>query len=214
MVQCERRDDTSLHRRGMLGPSADSDYLRTELRTPPMKTPPPLLFTMDPGAVKLGLACFTSGTLTSASTLSAPEDELPYVSVAWIQQTAAGRGFDFVTERMHKRPAQSLFDEDLDRVESCRLAIPRILGRQGFSRTYQPMMWKGNANKEMHQKRTATVLSEDEKRIWDTLGHDAKDAVAIGLFHLGRIERGGLPPSEKRTRLMPSLPPPPPLVRK
>lgn len=179
-----------------------------------MKKAPPLLFTMDPGATKLGLACFTSGVLTSAVTIAAPEDKLPYVSVDWLQQTAAGRGFDLVTERMHKRPAQSLFDEDLDRVESCRLAIPRILGRQGFSRTYQPMMWKGNANKNTHQKRVATALNAEESVIWDTLGHDAKDAVAIGLFHLGRIERGGLPPSEKRTRLMPSLPPPPPLIRK
>lgn len=176
-----------------------------------MKKAPLLLFTMDPGATKLGLACFTSGVLTSAVTIAAPEVILPKHAAVWIQTHASGRSYDFVTERMHKRPAQSLFDDDLDRVEASRLKIPKILGRRGFTRTYNPTAWKGNTNKATHQRRTALALSPLELDIWQHLGHDAKDAVAIGLFHLGRIERGGILPGEKSSRDMESLPPPPPL---
>lgn len=171
------------------------------------------LITMDPGAKKLGLAKFLDGVLVWADTLEATEDRLPEYTAEWIRAKTSGRDYDFVTERMHKRPAQSLFDEDLDRVEACRLKIPRILRRRGFTRTYNPTAWKGNTAKGVHQERCRKVLSPEERLIWDTLGHDARDAVAIGLFHLGRVERGGLAPGPKRSNLIPSLPPPPPLEK-
>ena len=102
------------------------------------------LCSIDPGARKLGVAEFIDGVLTEATTLEDDEDMLASTTVAWIKRSPLPT--HTVTERMHKRPGQTLFDDALDRVEAVRMQIKRKL-RGGFKRTYNPTEWKGSIPK-------------------------------------------------------------------
>jgi hypothetical protein len=160
-----------------------------------------LLFSLDPGAKKLGVAFFRNKTLEAARTIDAADETkaveaaLRFFVLQGEKALAPGLippGCTFVCERMHKRPGRSKYDEDLDRVERTRHAIRDAIPQRKWTRTYNPTQWKGNTPKNVHHRRCRAVLSIDEQKIWDRLGHDARDAVGIGLFHLNRIKRGGI----------------------
>jgi len=152
------------------------------------------LFSFDPGVTKVGIACWRDGVLVAAETLTSPSmDATPGLVAAWVQGFGHPEARAIVTERMHKRPGQTLFNEDLDRVEAVRLQIPRLLGRRNWTKTYNPTQWKGNLPKAVHHRRLLKALTEAEAPLWPA-GHDARDAVGIGLFHLGRVKRGGILP--------------------
>lgn len=53
---------------------------------------------------------------------------------------------------------------------------------------YRPAEWKGQVPKAIHHERIQRRLSKSEITVWPK-GHNAKDAVGLGLFHLGRMER-------------------------
>jgi hypothetical protein len=59
--------------------------------------------------------------------------------------------------------------------------------------TYLPNEWKGQVPKDVHHRRAMRLLSEEEsKRIPEmaaTSRHNMMDAVALGLFRLGRLRR-------------------------
>jgi hypothetical protein len=60
---------------------------------------------------------------------------------------------------------------------------------------YYPKTWKGNVDKAAHQPRILSTLSDVERACITTvrakaLMHNVIDAVGIGLFHLGRMDRG------------------------
>jgi len=158
-----------------------------------------VLFALDPGAKKMGLACFAEGVLWSARTVET-EDEHAAAAAALRFMELEGlhlerlysAPFAFVCERMHKRPGRSKYDEDLDRVERTRLAIRNGLPGRKWTKTYNPTQWKGNTPKHIHHRRCRQVLAPKELAIWDRSGHDARDAIGIGLFHLNRIKRGGI----------------------
>lgn len=158
-----------------------------------------VLFTLDPGAKKMGLALFFNGELQTAHTLDTDnEHEAAAAALRFMANTAekykALHGADalFVCERMHKRPGRSKYDADLDRVERTRLAIRNGLPGRKWTKTYNPTQWKGNTPKHIHHRRCRQVLLSKELVIWDRSGHDARDAIGIGLFHLNRIKRGGI----------------------
>lgn len=51
---------------------------------------------------------------------------------------------------------------------------------------YEPRDWKGTKSKAQDHAQSARVLSIAELRIWDNAGEDERDAIGIGLQHLGR----------------------------
>ncbi|MHC4892471.1 MAG: hypothetical protein ACYTFV_03720 [Planctomycetota bacterium] len=170
---------------------------RASRARPPATPPAPKvrsgLLSMDPGAKKVGLAVFQDGLLLDAGTVVAGSDSATERAVhAWL----SFRGYSWasftatVCERMHLRPGKTKYDADLKRVERTRK-------RFKWSRTYNPTQWKGSISKTVHHRRCREVLTPAEAAIWDTLSHDARDAVGIGLFHLKRIKRGGLPGPRK-----------------
>ena len=63
----------------------------------------------------------------------------------------------------------------------------------GWAEKYRPSEWKRQVHKELHHRRIRAALSTPEQGVWDALGHDARDAVGIGLFALGRIDHIGRP---------------------
>lgn len=58
----------------------------------------------------------------------------------------------------------------------------------------EPRSWKGSVKKTIHHERCARALTAAERAavVWDVLGLDARDAVCLGLFGLGRVAIGGL----------------------
>jgi hypothetical protein len=62
----------------------------------------------------------------------------------------------------------------------------------GMCYGYYPREWKKQIPKEIHHKRLVKVLSEQELKIWEniegpsTAVHNARDAIGLGLYHLGR----------------------------
>lgn len=61
--------------------------------------------------------------------------------------------------------------------------------------TIQPVQWKGNTPKTIHQKRIVDALAATEmkKVLWPPphLQHNVFDALGLGLFATGRLGRGG-----------------------
>jgi len=156
---------------------------------PPTPKAPSGLLAMDPGAKKVGIAIFQDALLIDAGTVTAGSDAATERAVrTWLK----ARGYSWgsftttVCERMHLRPGKTKYDADLKRVERTRR-------RFKWTRTYNPTQWKGSLNKTVHHRRCRDVLTPAERLLWDTLSHDARDAVGIGLFDLKRIKRGGLP---------------------
>ena len=67
-------------------------------------------------------------------------------------------------------------------------------------KVYRPSEWKGQLPKDVHHNRLGDYLrlfgTAEEKKVWKGISkkkgdHDLRDAVGLGLFHLGRTLRGG-----------------------
>lgn len=64
--------------------------------------------------------------------------------------------------------------------------------------TVKPSAWKGQVPKTIHHKRMEAVLTPEEQivlqnclhRVAESVQHNLKDAVALGLWKLGRLGRG------------------------
>jgi hypothetical protein len=63
---------------------------------------------------------------------------------------------------------------------------------------YTPSQWKASVDKDMMIDRIKTFVTADERHIVESApctekqGKNIWDAVGIGLFHLGRMRRGGV----------------------
>ena len=153
-----------------------------------MLTPP--LVAIDPGKRACGVAFFGAlGRLLACATVPDP--------VGW------ARHF----ERVSRLPAPVRFVSEVpvryaaqratlrgvasleDRVEQIRAE----LGSQ-LVQTWTPSAWKGNVPKAAHHHRVSAVLDARELDVFWASDHNARDAVALGLFALGRVGRGGVTP--------------------
>jgi hypothetical protein len=68
------------------------------------------------------------------------------------------------------------------------------VGLQADPVLYTPDEWKGKVPKDTHQPRIWAALTADERALLEavqppSLRNNAVDAVGIGLFHLGRLQR-------------------------
>jgi hypothetical protein len=63
---------------------------------------------------------------------------------------------------------------------------------------YTPSAWKGQVPKSVHHARILAALSYEEQsripKLPTSKLHNVLDAVALGLFHVGRVKRGGVRP--------------------
>lgn len=82
---------------------------------------------------------------------------------------------------------QPKYHADIKKLQAVGKALGPMQGK------YTPRAWKGNVPKDTHHDRVRAALSVPElKRLLDD-GHDALDAVGIGLFATARTGRGGVP---------------------
>lgn len=138
------------------------------------------LVAVDPGLHITGIAIFLDGLLVGA-------DYIPNRSVkAWVKARSQGQKPTWCREKMQMYVRDPSKHSTLKAIEK-RMRAFRIK----WAAQYYPNAWKGQVPKEIHHPRLARILDPAELLVFDAADHNGKDAAGIGLFHLGRIGKGG-----------------------
>jgi hypothetical protein len=159
-----------------------------------------------------------TGTLLGAETVSVPRRAVHRpVTVAEAVHDAlpalAWRGpmpLVLVAEWPQKYPTCRAAHRDLEALYAVGREITKTFD-EPLTAKWPPAEWKGNVPKPAHRRRIAAALTDAEHAAWvshlaerdgDFLrarawlagedSHDAWDAVGIGLYALGRVQRGGV----------------------
>jgi len=156
---------------------------------------------IDPAVRALHCAWFTSGILTRAKSIRVTDEKLLVSkdlfdvghSLASIVCLEFGRPHWLIIEGQRYRQ----FGEgnpqdivDLAQVAGCATAIASRV------RSFWPETWKGQIEKSVHHARVTQFFESQtttgELDIWtkQAKNKDLRDAVALGLFGLGRVGRG------------------------
>lgn len=169
------------------------------------------ILAIDPGTEHCGVAMVKSATPGDAG----------LVAWATLWKTATPRAFvDFVASRGAHDPGIVVFErmqiyhgskqkgaqEDLVKllVIGAQLAGATQIAFGSSIHSYHPHEWKGQLPKSVHHERIKKRLSPAElDRIElpkaKTLAHNVWDAVALGLYHLGRVDREHQRRARRRT---------------
>jgi hypothetical protein len=149
------------------------------------------LLAIDPGACT-GWAVYAVGELVACGVTGIDAVDCPAVR-ALVSMPGIG---ELVIERPQVyRPKESKGDpNDLIKVA---IEVGRWVERASLSgaRVLQtlPNEWKGQVPKDVHHRRALAILSDDERAAIPSLprtyAHNALDAVALGLWRLGRLRR-------------------------
>jgi len=145
------------------------------------------LYAVDLGKRKLGLAYFVGAELEAAWTLHG--DGSPGDMADVTLRCAADKSATWVCEKPLVYKNFTKAAEDIKSLLDVHVALRRRGVR--FTQEFLPVQWKGNVPKPIHHDRLREALSSNEQKVFDTLGHDARDAVGIGLYALKRTRRGG-----------------------
>lgn len=154
------------------------------------------LVAMDLGKRKVGVAVFDAdGTLTRAATVHSkakgawtPWRTCDRVAERLLQWGVDVLQADVVCEMPRLRGME--MNKDIDSLIRVGGVMPEVLGRP-WDEKYAPSEWKKQVEKGLHHRRIRESLTDDEASVWDGQGHDARDAIGIGLFALGRIDSVG-----------------------
>lgn len=151
------------------------------------------LLAIDPGRCA-GWALFREGKLRQAGVTSVDDPH----SEAFVALVTPNLVTDFVIEIPQVyRASQSKGDPN----DLIKLAVGagRWIERATLAKlrvhTHLPAEWKGQIKKTPHHARVMTVLGEVERmqlpRMAEDKRHNMLDAVALGLFQLGRLPKTG-----------------------
>jgi len=166
---------------------------------------PGCLLTVDSGAKRVGAAFWywhteaSGAALMAAGTLKAKEDallpaELRQWTFDWMQAASAGQAWPLYSavEVPKKRPNKRKYHKDLNRL------LTFVEASGPWTLRLFPEEWKAGVGstlkprgKEPHHHRLRKALDPAEQALFDAAGPDGKDAVGIGLYVLGRTQRGG-----------------------
>lgn len=165
-------------------------------------TPQAGLVSIDLGKRKVGIAVFDDlGTLCAAQTVHTQRDTKewdPWITADAVLDTVTEHivlaglttPFDWVCEWPELREKDRNNHHNITALQQVGIYIERS---QPWRERYRPSEWKRQVAKELHHRRLKECLSEMELDIWTSLGHDARDAVGIGLFAMGRVDSIGRP---------------------
>lgn len=148
------------------------------------------LLAIDPGKTHFGYAVFSQNKLIGCGTQKHSSNEglaLIAVDLAHgLQSTYYG------CIVVMEKPENYLRNNKSKSLEGLVALCNAVHSAVGVHRFYTPKQWKGQVPKDVHHERLARVLSASELVLWGAVDHNAKDAIGIGLFHLGRTKRGGI----------------------
>lgn len=161
---------------------------------------PARVLSVDPGLHGSGAALFEGGKLKAAAYVAgAREGKRPDL---WVPMARAlvdwagpmGAGDTIVVELMQVYERGKSKGDPADLLELAAIAgAVCALSPATVRRAYLPREHKGQVPKEIIHKRALSRLDLEEAaaivypRALKTLGHNVLDAVAMGLFHLGRL---------------------------
>lgn len=115
---------------------------------------------------------------------------------AALKDTAPAKGDRWLLEAPQNYERFGVAHRDLDRLRAVLKAVEReARAAGGTARRIRPATWKGNVPKAVHHARTEAALAPEEVAVAYPKGaydHNVLDAVALGLFAVGRARRGGV----------------------
>lgn len=166
------------------------------------------LVAVDPGKRALGVALFCAGQL-QACDLVKPSGRVHPEAVAdalalWVHETygPSGAPFLLVEKPQHYQGKRAVL-QGVQALEDVVWAIQRRMDYPGrMWRAVHPMAWKANVAKSVHHARARLALTQEEAPLWprsvqrDSTGkgaEDVRDAIALGLWGLGRLSTGKTP---------------------
>lgn len=160
----------------------------------PFPAPPGQLVTVDPGKRRCGVALWVDGVLAWAGLVEARQRRGAWTAAATARAVynavrARGEGGAvWVVEDQQNYPGQGARTRDLD---SLRAVVQALRMQAGSLSVVRPSEWKGSVPKKVHHVRIAALLSGVELSRLTATDADTLDAVALGLWALGRTGRGG-----------------------
>ena len=147
-----------------------------------------ILAAVDPGARKCGVAVFNDRRLIAASTVLSNEPAMAKTVAGYIRKY--GEPVQLIAEDPQHYRLARVKHKDLDRLKAVLVELDNLVGPLVL---IPPHAWKANVPKNIHHARVMRALRPSELELWTPLGHDGRDAVALGLFALARTFRGGTP---------------------
>lgn len=179
------------------------------------------LHAFDLGKWKVGVASALVGTdgvgrIYFANTVEVPRstrlawtpESVALATSAYLDTFASDMPEVLVCEWPQKYAKFRVAHANLDELHAVGKAIAGAR-RARYAKKWTPGAWKGGAPKGVHWARNLAALTQVEQACLDdwlqSLGrpagwlsteesHDTRDAISLGLFALGRVRRGGLPP--------------------
>lgn len=149
------------------------------------RRPPPWSVHLDPAKRRCGISVFQRDRLYKARTIHAEPLDLPREVVSW----AGGmRRVVWTAEIPEVYEQDRAAAKDLD---ALILLVDRISARVGpIVRVQPPSQWKGNLKKKATIHRVKKRLQNSELDAMLDLEEDTWEAVGIGLWYTGRVNRG------------------------
>lgn len=146
-----------------------------------------VVIAVDPAARGFAWARYVNGVLTSCGTGTVADLPvlLPDSGAQWTIETPQNYGTFGVA---HK---------DLDRLRETVRAVEAHAKSNGCAVAFtKPFSWKGNVPKQIHHRRIYGRLEQIEQHVagpaeGPRYDHNVYDAVALGLWAVGRVSRGG-----------------------
>lgn len=162
------------------------------------------LVAIDPGVKKCAIAVFDDDQLTDAFYVTTSHHDVAEGACEMVDQMLA-RINDFDVRVVIERPqiyagskAKGNPNDLLD-LSFVAGTFNAVMDRACAA--YLPAEWKGQVPKDIHHKRLSEYFAEngsiEEMYAWKSINklkkdHDLRDAVGLGLFHLGLVGKGGI----------------------
>jgi hypothetical protein len=159
-----------------------------------------MLYTIDPGLRHAGKAIFEDGKLLRAELIRNPLTEgrgpAAWHDISWAfwKQTPFPVPADMLVCEMPRVYPGVRAEDPNDLLDLAGVLGAVVSSFPGIVRMYFPSDWKGQVPKKtMTERIRGFVKPEEWRRIADdgAKTHNTLDAVGLGLFHLGRMKRGG-----------------------
>lgn len=155
---------------------------------------------LDPGVRKAGIAIFYNKKLIRAQTIQGdPVKEACQVLHEVITRHCSARRVArpegapprvaWIVEEMTYYDQRSATHDNLDDVEAMVARLRKAVRPRGWKRV-KAFAWKRNVSKSVTAARAREELAPTEEAYILDDGHDALDAVAMGLVMLGRLGPG------------------------